>query len=280
MFKVLLLISFVFNFASFSNFSEQTVMTNNIPDDWKVVPTPIKEQRECANHSQEERKVTLENGMVKISKYEYLANEQLAKLPSELADYIKNDRKLRPAIKGYLHVEAFENGWLIGSDAGEWSGKLLWFNQDGTKRIEILNDNIRGIAKVGNEILILSGMAHLGTDKGKIYKLTKDFKANLLTDLQTQPQSFVIENNDSMIVTLKDKIIRVNGLGEVTKMIEVDFQYLYPNSSVINADGEIYIGMRMFVVKIKSAENGFVQEWLLPTNCQKLVRKDFGCSCK
>lgn len=255
----------------------------SIPEGWVLFPAPKAEssERTCANRAIEaERKVELDDGNLKISRYHYQSNEQFVKLPPALREIAAKDKNP----KGYLHVESFENGWLIGSDAGEWGGNLFWLKTDGSRKTELLNDNVRGIVKVGKDVFILSGMAHLGTDEGKIYKLKTDekgtLKIELLTDLKTQPQSFAVETGESFLVALNDKILRVKTSGEINTLKETNFLYLYPNSMTVTSAGVIYVGMRLFLVRFVPNENGYTEEWLVPQDCQKFAEKDFDCVCQ
>ena len=257
-----------------------------IPEGWVLYSTPKENSREiqCANNSRKEWKVEAENGNLKISKYAYEENEQIKKLPPNLQEIISKNRNIKKGLGGYLHIESFEKGWLIGSDAGEWGGSFFWFSENGTRQTELLIDNIRGIAKIADEVFILSGMSHMDTNEGKIYKLVKDEKGNpktqLLTDLKTQPQTFTTESNQSILITLNDKIMRLKSSGELKELKQTKFNSLYPNSMAITSSNVIYVGMRLFIVRFVPNEKGYVEEWLVPQGCQKFVEQDFDCVCR
>ena len=263
-----------------------TVSEVSILDGWVLFPTPKENSPEigCANLARNEHKVENDNGTVKFSKYLYLPDEQLFKLPDNLRNQILKNRNIGKGLGGYLHIEPFNGGWLIGSDAGEWGGQLTWFSENGNQKTELLKDNIRGIVKLGGEVFVLSGMAHEVIDEGKIYKLVKDenkgLRTFLLTDLKTQPQTFVIENNESVLIVLNDKIIRMNISGNLEIIKNVNFATLFPNSAVITFQGVIYVGMRLFTVRFVPMENGYKEEWLVPQNCQRFTEKDFDCVCQ
>lgn len=257
----------------------------SIPDGWFLFPKPNSVEVQCANRSiKREWKVETGDGNLKVSKYAYNPSEQIKNLPPNLQKVVSGNRNIGKGLRGYLHVKSFENGWLIGSDAGEWGGKLFWFDGDGNRKIELLQDNIRGIAEINGEAFILSGMAHLGIDEGKIHKLTKDQKGNLKTrlliDLKTQPQTFVVENNQLILIALKDKIVRLKSSGEIENLKETNFNSLYPNSMTITSSKVIYVGMRLFIVRFVPSGNGYTEEWLVPQNCQKFIEKNFNCVCR
>lgn len=259
----------------------------SIPEGWNLFPKPKENSREiqCANKSvKNEWKVEIEDGHLKISKHSYQANEQLKKLPINLQNTISKNRNTGKGLGGYLHIESFDNGWLVGSDAGEWGGKLFWFSEDGTQKTELLQDNIRGIVKIDNATFILSGMAHMHIDEGKIYKLVKDEKGNfrtqLITDLKTQPQTFATESSQSILIALNDKILRLKSSGKIEQLNQTSLTSLYPNSMAITSSKVVYLGMRLFIVRLVPQENGYKEEWLVPQNCQKFIENDFDCVCQ
>ena len=259
----------------------------SVPNGWVLFPKPKADSREmhCANWSvNNEWKVASESGKLTVSKYVYKDDEQFWKLPASLKEHILKNRNIGKGLGGYLHIESYENGWLVGSDAGEWGGKLFWFSEDASQKTELLNDNVRGIARVGNNVVILSGLAHLGTDEGKIYRLVHgengSLKTQLIIDLKTQPQGFLVDNDKRILVTLNNKILQLNPLGETEVLKETNFESLYPNSMAITSSGVVYVGMRLFIVRFVPGENGFTEEWLVPQNCQKFVEKEMSCVCQ
>ncbi len=259
----------------------------SIPEGWTLFPKPKEDSPEmrCGNYAvDKEWRVETENGNLKISKYSYNDDEQIGKLPSNLRQIILKDRNIGRGLGGYLHIAPFEKGWLIGSDAGEWGGKLFWFGEDGKQKIELLKDNIRGIVEIADEVFILSGMNHLDIDEGKIFKLGKDEKGNLKTqiviDLKIQPKTFTAENNQSVLIALNNKIIRLKSSGEIENVKETNFGSLYPNSMTLTSSKVIYVGMRLFIARFVPNEDGYTEEWLVPQNCQKFSEKKFDCVCQ
>jgi len=63
-----------------------------------------------------------------------------------------------------------ENGWLVGSDRGEWGGELVFIDDEGNSKI-LLNKSVEDIHRLGNLTIATTGLAHLGMNNGVIYKL-------------------------------------------------------------------------------------------------------------
>ncbi|MEJ7848484.1 MAG: hypothetical protein WKF92_10390 [Pyrinomonadaceae bacterium] len=254
-----------------------------VPNGWVLIPKPNANEIRCGNWSNREWKIDYDNNL-KFSKYAYLESEQIAKLPVKLREFILKNRNIGKGLAGYIHASPTENGWLVGSDAGEWGGNLFWFSEDGNKKIELLGENVRGIIHLGENIFILSGLAHLSSDEGQIHKLARDEMGTLKTqsifNLKGQPQSFAVEGKDSLIIILNNRILRLNKHGEVKVLKEINFESLYPNSMAITSSGVIYVGMRLFVARFIPNEDSYMEEWLVPQDCQKFVARDMQCLCQ
>lgn len=63
-----------------------------------------------------------------------------------------------------------ENGYLFGSNKGEWIGELKFLSKSGDK-YQILKKNIISIINIKNRIFILTGLGHLALDYGDINEL-------------------------------------------------------------------------------------------------------------
>jgi hypothetical protein len=256
----------------------------SLPDGWALSRKPKEDSLEaqCGNYSRKEWKVETENGQVKISPAPHGGKvDEIAKVPAKIREFVEKHRAPGNGT-GQLHIEPYENGWLVGSDSGEWGGTLVWYSDNADRKKELIEENIRGIAKLENETLILSGMAHLSIDEGKIWKLVRDasgeFKALLLKDLGSQPQGFVVKDN-YLLVALNNKFVRVSLSGEVTILNQTSLTSFYPNSMAITSSGVVYVGARHFVVRFVPAKDGYKEEWLVPQNCQKFFVKEMDCVC-
>lgn len=66
------------------------------------------------------------------------------------------------------------DGWLVGSDEGEWGGELVFI--DAGKRMKVIaSQNIQGIHRLGSRVVVLSGLAHLSS-RGAAYELVRHGK--------------------------------------------------------------------------------------------------------
>ncbi|UTH34979.1 hypothetical protein NLY39_15005 [Pseudomonas sp. KHPS1] len=65
------------------------------------------------------------------------------------------------------------NGWLTGSNRGEWGGELAFVDANGTPEI-LLKDNIQNIYQTDNGTIVIAGLSHLVSSSGRIYLVTKN----------------------------------------------------------------------------------------------------------
>ncbi len=90
-----------------------------------------------------------------------------------------------------------EGGWVAGSNRGEWGGELMFLGDDGV-RYKVLDENIEGIHRLGQRVVITTGLAHLSMNQGAVYDLTRDasgkWRASIWRVLPSAPaKSFLVE---------------------------------------------------------------------------------------
>lgn len=62
------------------------------------------------------------------------------------------------------------NGWLVGSNRGEWGGELVYVNSDGNYTV-LYDGNIEDIFPLGDSIVATSGIAHMFFNEGMLLRI-------------------------------------------------------------------------------------------------------------
>lgn len=62
------------------------------------------------------------------------------------------------------------NGELLGADRGEWGGELVFRGAGGTVQA-VLRRNVRGIVGMPSGVVVFTGLSHLGSSTGAIFRL-------------------------------------------------------------------------------------------------------------
>ena len=126
----------------------------------------------------------------------------------------------------------FNNGLLIGSDHGEWGGKLIY--KKGLQETNIKKGNIKSLFEFEGNIYFLEGLAHLSKNYGEIYKLEYTegkFNYKKILTLPDEPQVFQIYNKKIYIATFENFIVVNNW--KIETEIKGFWDSLYPNSMII-----------------------------------------------
>lgn len=66
-----------------------------------------------------------------------------------------------------------KDGWLGGSNRGEWGGELVFIKDDGVSQ-KIIDENVEDIYLLGDRYIAVAGLAHMGSNNGMLYELASD----------------------------------------------------------------------------------------------------------
>ena len=69
-----------------------------------------------------------------------------------------------------------KDGWLLGSDKGEWGGSLV--HKSDSDEVTIINDNIEDIYEYDFGYIVVAGLSHMGFNSGSIYLVTAKEKGS------------------------------------------------------------------------------------------------------
>ncbi len=113
----------------------------------------------------------------------------------------------------------WHDGWLVGTNNGEWGG-ALYIARPG-QRIMLARGNVIGGFTSRGYLYVLSGLRHLGLDNGELWEV--DLKASRLVRRIPLPA-----RPDDVVVTKSEGVIIRTGRGDVA---------LLPNGQVAPPDG-------------------------------------------
>jgi hypothetical protein len=104
------------------------------------------------------------------------------------------------------------SGFLVGYDRGEWGGSLLWCTNDGSVKRELLDDNVVAIVPLTDRFLVLAGLSHLGSDRGRVVELLDDaggFRIGRRTELGSAPSAAVVEPDGAFLIVTMHGLVRL-----------------------------------------------------------------------
>ena len=82
----------------------------------------------------------------------------------------------------YQHQIPAFGGRLLGSDHGEWGGRLSFRYDDGT-RVPLLDTNVVGLHRMPFGIVVVTGQWHMTADDGKLLLVTRNDDRKLRVDV-------------------------------------------------------------------------------------------------
>ncbi len=181
---------------------------------------------------------------------------------------------------------AFDDGWLVGFDAGEFGGGLWWVNTDGRRARILLGDvptwanNVHALLSQPEGPLAFVGLTHLSAEYGAVFRCVRRngrWKAILLARIEGTPTAATAEASGGALFVSTHGIGRVSQSGAIRTLLRRDFDGLYPSSIATDTGGTIYVGMRNVVIRLGSGAEH--EDWLVPPGCVRHEVVDRRCVC-
>lgn len=225
--------------------------------------------------------------------------------------------------------------WILGFDCGEFGGSLwetgILPTPRGPERYynPLLGENVLAMYKTPKGVVVLSGLAHLSWNYGKVFILstaplgtlglislelldgqplrhlrqndgsimlttgsslwgieeggTKPRKICDVSKVYGTPRAYAVDEKGSVLFFTNRGLWRVESYTEVRKLCDVDTDASYPNQIYtplfIGKNGEVYVGLTYYLIRLVPGEKGCEQEWYVPADCSKTVLKNGICTC-
>jgi hypothetical protein len=267
------LLTIVVFWAALPSFGQSAPYPNerDAPEGWIEAPSSKANPNlwECAGYGGSVI-VSLEDGSVHVGKPPDEEPQQVP-LPQHL--------KLSKEMIGSRSVLRTADGWLVGFDAGEFGGGLWWFNNEGDENRKLLPENVHAIYQTSDGVFVLVGLAHMSLDSGKIYQFletAEEVKVKHLADLGGSPEASTVDSSGRFVVATPKSVVAVDYAGNVHKLYKSGEDLTYPTSVIVDAQGDILVGMRFFVLRLALVNDGeYRPQWLMAKECQafKIVKR-------
>jgi hypothetical protein len=265
--------------------------SEHIPPGWFVYPdSKLKHADEttlrCFNFSHNEWHVSIKADYVQITKWSGRKFDVPSLPPLLKVQPGMPGKTVSAGLSGAMH---FAKGWLLAYDAGEFGGGLWLTNEDGSEAKRILGDNVLAIVPLdGGGFLVLSGLAHLSMDFGNLFIFSNPEDMNIALQysahLDGAPTAYTKLTDGSVLflttLSLNSIAVKPRTSAELNYFFPHWMKMQYPNSMVALKDGTIFIGMRMFVLRLTPSTAGYKEDWLLPNSCRKFENSETDCVCR
>ncbi len=262
--------------ASLAGFGQSSKANErDLPMGWEEAPSSKANPGlwECAGYGGSVT-VSLEGGSVRVGKP---LDEEPQQVP--LPEYLKLSKEMI----GSRSLLRTADGWLVGFDAGEFGGGLWWFNNGGDENKKLLSENVHAIYQTSYGAFVLVGLAHLSLNDGQIYQFTEtdeEVKVKHVADLGGSPEASTVDPDGRFVVATPKSVLAVDYGGKVHELYRSGEGLTYPTSVVVDANGDIFVGMRFFALRLVPTNNDdYRPQWLMAKECQsfKIVKRI--CTC-
>lgn len=214
--------------------------------------------RECANYSPQ-----------------WIVSTRPGGVQAEKKDYTREE-DTRSALR-------LPQGLLLGSDQGEFGGSLEWQAVGSDTARRILDENVIAIvpAAEGSEALVVTGLAHLFTDYGRIYRVAvqKDGPVvRKVAEIGAMPLVVQLRPDGSLLMVTPQGLLRF-WKGHVERRCPVDLENLNASSLAVISDHEVYVGLGLFIARLRLTGGACRVDWFVTNECQQFRVKEYECEC-
>ncbi|WMI69170.1 hypothetical protein [Mangrovimonas sp. YM274] len=214
-------------------------------------------------------------------------NHPCFKIKGDSLPFVINDIG---GLGGYKYVKKVSNGYLIGSNGGEFGGGLKFValnkgysyniktlgSENGDRPVGAVNQiesgalygyrsrNIYSIFEFNGKLYATEGMSHLAYDKGAIIEIFNDndkWCYRHVSEFIEAPR-VTFKYKDSLYVITGQYILKLDKAINTTQVLRAPFYWglLYPSSAFVN-NTDMYIAMRKGIMVIRDFETHPNYEW-------------------
>jgi hypothetical protein len=125
----------------------------------------------------------------------------------------------------------------------------------------------------------------MGINEGKAYayKSAGQSAGSLVevANLGSAPNAALIQSDETVLIAAQTRIITLDLSNHVRVLYQnSEMGLLYTNSIAADPTGNVLVGMRFFVLRLRPRQRGeFTPEWYIPDRCTKTKITDYHCEC-
>jgi hypothetical protein len=156
----------------------------------------------------------------------------------------------------------FRGGMLRAEYHGEYFSKssLWWSSSDGSISKKLLDGYVVGFAD--------SSVGTLVFTNGQVFRIDSEGELppthKVLATFAGDHVQFAKDPSGDFIVATSAWIYRFKPPGTLEKLLPVDYEDTFLNSTVVTSSGTVYAGMRHFVTRLTPVDDKYQEDWLIP----------------
>lgn len=258
------------------------------PNEWTELPgRPSKSEQKCTGFSLDFWRVSPGTDGVRVQRAISAAHVEDLPFPFPVG----------PA-KSNRYVRRLPDGWVVGLDSGEFGGGLWWCDERGKNEYQISPppdapaafgdpfraENVLGLPRIGQSVLVLMGLDHLTGRSGRIFRLSRGDSRWVVTPvgvLESAPNVWAVDGSSLLIVN-DTGLSRWEEGGAIEPywVSGFDLGTFAPVSLAKGADGAFYLGLRHYILKLEWKDLAWKETWFARSNCLRTRKVGLSeCEC-
>ena len=186
---------------------------------------------------------------------------------------ILDARRLGPEERSQTRMQ-FADGELVGHDVGEWGGQLVW-RPTSAPEIQLIAGNTRHVFIWNERVFAAGGLAHLGSSAGYVAELERasgGWSVVQRIDLSGPIYAVDYSSPEDVVLATPDGVHLLDANGVTRRIFESSNWWAqYPNSVLRLENGDILVGMRYSISRLRPTSDGYVETLLVPAGCRTLT---------
>jgi len=175
-----------------------------------------------------------------------------------------------------------EGGDLVAVDRGEWGGGVWWLPASGPARQ--IAEGRRAVALLPTpapDVAVAVVETKLDTEIIRLALQDGSWVAEGRGVLRGAPElAEALPGHLRLLVVTSEGVFIPDLDGGTAVLVNASLGPLMPSSVATDAPGVVYIGMRLFLLRLTPTEGGYDPEWLVPDACAVEGSLSADCMCK
>jgi hypothetical protein len=157
--------------------------------------------------------------------------------------------------------------WLVGCDLGSYGGGLWLVASDGTSREAWWSERVWDIVVAQARTWALAEGAEYGS--GVVLEAVPQegsWAVRPYAEVRGYPVGLFGRGRKIFLVTRKGLFALAER--SATLLMPLDLERLFPTSVATSQNGDVYVAMRHYLLRLRSTSAGWTRQWLAPASCR------------
>jgi len=198
-----------------------------------------------------------------------------------------SDEKIGWEGHGLRRVLEVEDGWIVALDVGEFGAGLWWIAKDGRRQKKLGEPHVVALIRTKVGVFAATGIDHGFPGRGEVLLIKKwrggDWRVKHFAFVGDSAKTAVISQDGGILVVTRTSLVHVSLRGD-TKILHRGkwseffdtghgtFTTWRPGAVAVESSGDILLGMNGAIVRLMPRDQGYREDWLMPSVCRDLRR--------